>query len=86
MRQQTSIFQMKEQDKTPKELSEVEMGNLPSIGFKVTSVKTFRELGRRLNEQSEKLEVLNKEWENIKKEPDEEYNNWNEKHTRRNQQ
>ena len=84
--QQTSIFQMKEQDKTPKELSEVEMGNLPSIGFKVTSVKTFRELGRRLNEQSEKLEVLNKEWENIKKEPDEEYNNWNEKHTRRNQQ
>ena len=86
MRQQTSIFQMKEQDKTPKELSEVEMGNLPSTGFKVTSVKTFRELGRRLNEQSEKLEVLNKEWENIKKEPDEEYNNWNEKHTRRNQQ
>ena len=86
MRQQTSIFQMKEQDKTPTELSEVEMGNLPSTGFKVTSVKTFRELGRRLNEQSEKLEVLNKEWENIKKEPDEEYNNWNEKHTRRNQQ
>ena len=29
MRQQKSIFQMKEQDKTPKELSEVEMGNLP---------------------------------------------------------
>ena len=55
------MFQMKEQDKTPKELSEVEMGNLPSTGFKVTSVKTFRELGRRLNEQSEKLEVLNKE-------------------------
>ena len=86
MRQQTSIFQMKEQDKTPKELSEVEMGNLPSTGFKVTSVKTFRELGRRLNEQSEKIEFINKEWENIKKEPDEEYNNWNEKHTRRNQQ
>ena len=61
MRQQKSIFQMKEQNKTLKELSEVEMGNLPSIGFKVTSVKTFRELGRRLNEQSEKLEVLNKE-------------------------
>lgn len=61
MRQQTSIFQMKEQDKTRKELSEVEMGNLPSTGFKVTSIKTFRELGRRLNEHSEKLEVLNKE-------------------------
>ena len=86
MRQQKNIFQMKEQNKTLKELSEVEMGNLPSTGFKVTSVKTFRELGRRLNEQSEKLEVLNKEWENIKKEPDEDYNNWNEKHTRRNQQ
>ena len=61
MRQQTSIFQMKEQDKTPKEFSEVEMGNLPSRGFKVMSVKTFRELRRRLNEASEKLEVFNKE-------------------------
>ena len=29
MRQQKSIFQMKEQNKTLKELSEVEMGNLP---------------------------------------------------------
>ena len=61
MRQQTSIFQMKEQDKIPEELSEVEMGNLPNRGFKVMSVKTFRELGRRLNEQSEKLKVFNKE-------------------------
>lgn len=61
MRQQMSIFQMKEQDKIPEELSEVEMGNLPNRGFKVMSVKTFRELGRRLNEQSEKLEVFNKE-------------------------
>ena len=61
MRQQTSIFQMKEQDKIPEELSEVEMGNLPNREFKVMSVKTFRELGRRLNEQSEKLKVFNKE-------------------------
>ena len=29
MRQQKSIFQKKGQSKTPKELSEVEMGNLP---------------------------------------------------------
>ena len=61
MRQRKSIFQMKEQDKTPKELSEVEMGNLPSGEFKVMSIKMFKELGRRLNEQSEKLEVFNKE-------------------------
>ena len=61
MRQQTSIFQMKEQDKIPEELSEVEMGNLPNRELKVMSVKTFRELGRRLNEQSEKLKVFNKE-------------------------
>ena len=52
---------MKEQDKIPEELSEVEMGNLPNREFKVMSVKTFRELGRRLNEQSEKLKVFNKE-------------------------
>ena len=61
MRQQTSIFQMKEQDKIPEELSEVEMGNLPSGEFKVMSIKMFKELGRRLNEQSEKLKVFNKE-------------------------
>ena len=61
MKQQNSIFQMKEQDKTPKELSEVEMGNLPSREFKVLNTKMFKELGRRLNEQSEKLEVFNKE-------------------------
>lgn len=36
------------------------MGNLPNRGFKVMSVKTFRELRRRLNEESEKLEALTK--------------------------
>ena len=62
------MLQMKEQDKTPKEeLIEVEIGNLPSKEFKVMMVKIIKELGRRMDEQSEKLEVFNKELENIKK-------------------
>ena len=41
---------MKEQDKTPEELSEAEIGNLPDKKFKVVIVKTFKELEKRLNE------------------------------------
>lgn len=38
-------------------------------------MKMFKELGRRLDEHSEKLEVFNKELKNIKRNKDEEYNN-----------
>ena len=53
------MFQMKEEAKTPGgELSEVEMGNLPEKEFKVMMIKMIKELGRRMDEQSEKLEIF----------------------------
>ena len=56
---------MREEDKTPEEqLSEVELSNLPDKEFKVMIIKMLRELGRRMDEQSNKF---NKELENIKK-------------------
>ena len=61
------MFQMKEQDKTPKEeLSEVEIGNLPKKEFRVVLVKTIKDLWRRLDAQSKKFKFLTKELENIK--------------------
>ena len=60
------MFLMKEQDKTPEEeLSEVEIS--PSKEFKVMIIKMLKELGRRIDEHSGKLEVFNKELENKKK-------------------
>lgn len=67
---------MKEQDKNPKEeLNEVETSNQPNREFEVVIIKIIKELKRRLNEQNEKLEILNKELEKYK-EPSraEEYN------------
>ena len=61
------MFQMKGLNKTSEEeLSEVEIGNLPRKEFQVMTVKMIKELGRRMDAQSEKLEVFNKESENIK--------------------
>ena len=70
------MFQMKEQDKTPEEqLSHVETGNLPEKEFRIMNIKMIAEL-MRMDAQSEKLDVLNKEFENIKNnEIIEEYNN-----------
>ena len=44
----------------------MEIGNLPEKELRVMTVKMIKELWRRMNAQSEKLEVLNKEVENIK--------------------
>ena len=63
MRQQRNMFQMKEQDKAPEELSEVEISNLSSKEFKVMIVKMVNEL-RRMDENSENF---NKERDNIRK-------------------
>ena len=39
---------MKEQDKTsPKNLNAVEIGNLPEKGFRITTVRMTRDLGKR---------------------------------------
>ena len=62
---QRNMFQMKKQDKTwNKELSEVEISNLPNKEFKVMIIKMLTKCRRRMDEQSEKF---NKELENIKK-------------------
>ena len=62
------MFQMKEQDKTPEgELSDMEIGNTPQKAFKVMIVKIIKELGRRMDEQSEELEFFDNDLENIKK-------------------
>ena len=66
MKQQRNMFQMKEQDKTPEELSDMEIGNLPKKEFRVMIVKMIKELRWRMDARNEKLEVFNKELENIK--------------------
>lgn len=58
------MFQMKEQDKTPEELSDVEIGNLPEKEFRVMIVKMIQKLGRKMDAQIDKLGVFNRE--NIK--------------------
>ena len=55
------MFQMKEQDKTPEELSDVEIGNLPKKELRVMIIKMLKELWRKMDTQSEKLETFNKE-------------------------
>ena len=61
------MFQMTEQDKISEEVTEVEISNLLSKELKAMIIKVLKELKRRMDEQSEKLEVFNKELENIKK-------------------
>ena len=79
------MFQMKEQDKTPEELGEVKIDNLPNKEVKVMIVNMIKELRIRRDEQPEKLEVLNKDLEYIKNnQTDKEYNKWNENYTKRN--
>ena len=67
-----NMFQIKEQDRTPEELSERKISNLSDKEFEVVIIKILK-LRRSLYEHSE----FNKELENIKKEPnrDEEHNN-----------
>ena len=51
---QRNMFQMKKQDKTwNKELSEVEISNLPNKEFKVMIIKMLNKLRRRMDEHSE---------------------------------
>ena len=58
------MLQTKEQNKTPEEeLSEGEMGNLPKKEFRVMTIKMIEEIGRRMEAQSDKLEVFHKELE-----------------------
>ena len=61
------MFQMTEQNKTPEEeLTDTEIGNLPEKEFRAMIIKMIKEFRRRMYAQSEKLEIFNKELENIK--------------------
>ena len=77
------MIQMKEQDKNSEEdVSEVETANLLKKEFKVMTVKMIKELRRRMDDQSKKLEVFKKETIKEQQNRDEECNNWNEKYTK----
>lgn len=39
----------------------MDIGSLPKKEFRIVTVKIIKELGRRIDAQSEKLEVFNKE-------------------------
>ena len=55
---------MKEQDKTPEQLSKVETSDLPSKEFQVTFVNMLNKLGIRMEDHGDKF---NKELENTQK-------------------
>ena len=81
------MFQMKEQHKTPEEqLSDMEIGNLTEKEFRVMIARMIQELRKRMDAQSKKLQVFNKELENVKSYQTELKNTITEmKNTRRNQ-
>ena len=62
------MYQMKEHDKTPeKQLSEVEIGNLPEKEFRITTVKMIQDLGKRMEAKIEKMqEMFIKDLEELK--------------------
>ena len=53
MKRQRTLYQMKEQDKTPeKQLNEVVIGNLPEKEFRIMIVKMIQDLGKRMRQRS----------------------------------
>ena len=59
------MYQMKEQVKTPeKQLTEVEIGNLPEEKFRIMIVNMIQDLGKRMEAEIEKMqEMFNKDLE-----------------------
>ena len=77
MEGQRTLYQMREQDKTPeKQLNKVEIGNLPEKEFRIMIAKMIQDLGKRLETKIEKMqEMFNKDLEELKnKQTDEQYN------------
>ena len=54
MNRQTNMFQMKEQAKTPEELSEMEISHLLDKEFEVMIIKMLNKFRRRMDEHSER--------------------------------
>ena len=77
MKRQRTMYQMKEQDKTPeKQLNEVEKGNLPEKEFRIMIVKMIQDLRKRMEAKIEKLqETFNKDLGELKNKHLEELNN-----------
>ena len=81
---------MKEQGKnTPDQTNEEEIRSLPEKAFRVMIVKMIQNLGNRMEKMQQ---TFNKDLEELKKKQleeltnrDKQYNNWNEKYTRKNQ-
>ena len=72
------MYQMKEQDKTPKkQLNKVEISNLPEKEFRIMIVRMIQDLGKRNEAKIEKMqEMFNKDLEELKnKQTNEQYNN-----------
>ena len=69
MKRQRTIYQIKEQDKTPeKQLTEVEIGNFPEKEFRIMIVKMIQDLGKRMEAKIKKMqEMFNKDLEELKK-------------------
>ena len=79
---------MKEQGKNPTDqTNEEEIGSLPEKEFRIMIVKMIQNLGIRMEAKIEKMqEMFNKDLEELKnKQTDDQYNNWNENYTGRNQ-
>ena len=56
MKKQQTMYQMKEQDKTPeKQLNEVEIGKLPENKFRIMIVRMIQDLGKRMESKIEKM-------------------------------
>ena len=68
MKRQRTLYQIKEQDKTPeKQLNEVEIGNLPEKEFRIIIVKMIQDLGKRMEAKIERMqEMFNKDLEELK--------------------
>ena len=68
MKKQRTMYQMKEQDKTPeKQLNEVEIGNPPEKEFRIMIVKMIQDLRKRTEPKIEKMqEMFNKDLEELK--------------------
>ena len=48
------MTQMKEQEKSPQKLHEMEAGNLPDTGFKTMVIRMLKELRGKMDELSER--------------------------------
>ena len=71
------MYQVRGQDKTPeKQLSEVEIGNLPEKEFRIMIVKMIQDLRKRMEAKIEKMqEMFNKHLEELKNKHQEELKN-----------